>query len=137
MSTATMPVQLPVSLVQRLERAAEMTRRSVEDIAATTLEAALPSSPNLPPEIADELAAMHLFSDEALRAAVEPSLSPAEERRLEQLNIAAGDRGLTQAEKSEQEKLIVAYRRSVLRRAQALAILAQRGHHVSAMTEAR
>ncbi len=135
MSTATIPVQLPVSLVQRLQRAAEMTRRSIEDIAATTLEAALPPSPTLPAEIADELAAMRLFSDDALRAAAEPSLSPTEERRLEQLNSSAGERGLTLAEESEQEKLIVAYRRSVLRRAQALAILAQRGYNVSITAE--
>jgi len=55
-----------------------------------------------------------------------PSLSPAEQIRLSQLNHKAGERPLTQSEKAEQEYLLSAYHRSVLRRAKALAILAQR-----------
>jgi hypothetical protein len=75
---------------------------------------------------------MYLFSDEALWAAAAPSFSPSEEQRLDQLNSAAGQRELTAAEEAEQSSLIAAYRRSVLRRAKALAILAQRGHHIPA-----
>ena len=80
---------------------------------------------------------MHLFSDEALWAATAPSFSPTEEYRLNQLNAAAGERDLTPAEEAEQQSLIAAYHRSVLRRAKALAILAQRGHRVplTAQTE--
>ena len=62
-----------------------------------------------------------------VRAAA-PSFSPAEQRRLSQLNHIAGQRPLRRAEKSEQTQLLAAYHRSVLRRAQALAILTQRGH---------
>jgi hypothetical protein len=132
----TIAIHLPESLVQKLKRAADLTHRSVEDIAVTSLEAALPSAQNLPPDIADELAAMHLFSDEALWAATAPSFSPTEEYRLQQLNVAVGERTLTPAEETEQQSLIGAYRRSVLRRAKALALLAQRGHRVSIPTEA-
>jgi len=96
----------------------------------STINAALTAPPNLPPDLADELAVMHLFSDDALWAAVQPSLSPAEQHRLRQLNHLAGERPLTQAEASEQAVLLRAYHRSVLRRAQALAILGQRGHPV-------
>jgi hypothetical protein len=128
MSSATIPIQLPEFLFQRLKRAAELTHRSVEEIAATTLDAALPSHPNLPAEIANELAAMQVFSDDALWAAVEPSFSPTQARRLAQLNATTSERELSVAESSEQRDLIAAYRHSVLRRAQALAILAQRGH---------
>src|SRR3990172_8110929 len=134
-STTTVAVQLHEPLFRRLKRAADLTHRSVEEIAATSLEAVLPPASNLPPDIADELATMHLFSDEALWAATEPSLSPAEERRLAQLNSAAGERELTPAEESEQQNLITAFQRSVLRRAKALAILAQRGHPIAAATE--
>jgi len=130
MATATIPLQLPEFLYQRLKRAADLTHRSVEDIAVTTLEAVLPSTPDLPPAIADELAAMHLFSDEALWVAATPSFSPSEEQRLAQLNAAAGERDLTPAEDAAQQTLIAAYRRSVLRRAKAMAILAQRGHRL-------
>ena len=64
------------------------------------------------------------------RRSFQPSLSPAEAARLKQLNHAAGERSLTQAEVSEQAALLEAYHLSVLRRAQALAILAQRGHAI-------
>ena len=129
-------VQLPDPLFQRLKRAAELTHRSVEDIAATTLEAALPLTSDVPDEIANELAAMYLFSDDALWAATAPVFSASEECRLNQLNSAAGERELTLAEEAEQQSLIVAYQRSLLRRAKALAILAQRGHRLPIATEA-
>ena len=74
-------------------------------------------------------------SDEALWAATAPSFSPTEEYRLNQLNAAVGERDLTLAEEAEQHSLIAAYYRSVLRRAKALAVLAQRGHCVPLTAE--
>jgi len=130
MSSDTIAVELPAPLVARLKSAADLAHRSVEDLAASTLESLLPDDPALPPEVSDELAAMNVFSDEALWAAAEPSFSPSEEYRLGQLNSVAGERDLTSAERSEQEALIASYRRSVVRRAKALAILARRGHRV-------
>jgi len=126
----TLTVRLPVSVVAKLQRAAALTYRSVDDIVATTVDAVLAEPPSAPADVAAEFAAMHLLSDEALFAAVQPSLSPAEAARLKQLNHAAGERSLTQAEASEQAALLEAYHLSVLRRAQALAILAQRGHAI-------
>jgi len=137
MTATTIAVHIPESLFLKLKRAADLTHRSVEDVAVTSLEAALPAAPNLPIDIANELAAMHLFSDEALWAATAPSFSPTEEYRLTQLNAAAGERDLTPAEEAEQQSLLTAYHRSVLRRAQALAILAQRGHRVPTNGEDR
>lgn len=131
MSTAMVSIQLPDTLFRKLKRAADLTHRPVEEIAATSLEAAFPTAPDLPADVADELAAMQVFSDAALQAAVEPSMSRTEQRRLEQLNAAAGERSLTAAEGKEQQALIAAYQRSVLRRAKAMALLAQRGHDLS------
>jgi uncharacterized protein YnzC (UPF0291/DUF896 family) len=45
---------------------------------------------------------------------------PGGQVRLRQLNHKAGERPLTQAEAAEQERLLDAYHRSVLRRAKAL-----------------
>ncbi len=131
MSTATVSIQLPDTLFRKLKRAADLTHPPVEEIAATSLEAALPTVPGLPADVAEELAALQVFSDAALWAAAEPSMSQAEQRRLEQLNAAAGERSLTAAETKEQQALIAAYNRSVVRRAKAMAILAQRGHDLS------
>ena len=124
-------MELPEPAFRKLERAAELTYRSVGDILVSTIDATLVAPPNLPSDLANELAAMHLLSDDWLRASVQPSLSPAEQHRLQQLNHSAGERPLTPAEKTEQAILLKAYHRSVLRRAQAMAILAQRGHPIS------
>ena len=126
----TLTVRLPASVVAKLKRAAALTYRSVDDIVATTVDAALAEPPSVPADLAAEFGAMHLLSDQALQAAAQPSLSPAELFRLRQLNHAAGERSLTQAEEAEQTALLNVYHMSVLRRAQALAILAQRGHEM-------
>ena len=126
----TLTIRLPASVVAKLKRAAALTYRSVDDIVATTVDAALAEPPSVPADLVAEFAAMHLLSDQALQAAAQPSLSPAELYRLRQLNHDAGERSLAQAEEAEQTALLDAYHHSVLRRAQALAILAQRGHEI-------
>jgi len=133
--TQTVSIELPRSVFLKLKRAAELTHRSVGEVLVATVNVALVEPPGLPADLANELAAMHLLSDEALRAAAHPSLSPAEQSRLSQLNHRAGERLLTEAEEAEQEHLLAAYHRSVLRRAKALAILTQRGHPLPAVTE--
>jgi hypothetical protein len=126
----TVNVRLPETLFQKLQHIAEVTHRSVEDVLTTTVNAALPSTPDIPTDLANDLAAMILFSDESLKAAVQSSLSAAQQKRLTQLTDAGGDRTLTEAESGELQSLLDLYDRAVLRRAKALAILAQRGYDI-------
>jgi len=135
MTMQTVSVELPRSVFLKLKRAAELTHRPIEEVLVATVNVALVEPPGLPAELANELAAMNLLSDEALWAAAYPSLSPAEQSRLSQLNHKAGERPLTKAEQAEQEHLLTGYHRSVLRRAKALAILAQRGHPLPGVSE--
>lgn len=135
MTVQTISIALPQPVYRKLERAAALTHRPVADILTTVVNATLPDTPELPQGLADELAAMHILNDAALWAAAQPSLSPAEQMRLEQLNELGAARALTVAEAAEQEQLLSAYHRSVLRRAQALAILTQRGHPLPSETE--
>jgi len=135
MTMQTVSVGLPKPVFLKLERAAQLTHRSVEEVLIATVNVALAEPPGLPTDLSNELAAMSLFSDEALWAAGQPSLSPAEQSRLGQLDHKAGERLLTEAEKAEQADLLAAYHRAVLRRAKALAILAQRGHPFPDPTE--
>jgi uncharacterized protein YnzC (UPF0291/DUF896 family) len=130
MQEKTVTVELPESAFRRLKRASELTYRSVDEILVSAIDAALIAPPNLPIELAEELGALNLLSDAALLATAQPSFSPAEQYRLQQLNHSAGERVLTEAETTEQETLLQSYYRSMLRRAQSLAILAQRGHQV-------
>lgn len=130
----TLTVRLPASVVAKLKRASALTYRSVDDIVATTVDAALTEPTSVPEDFAAEFGAMHLLSDEALWAMAQPSLSSAGQLRLRQLNHAAGERTLTEAETAEQSALLEEYHISVLRRAQALAVLAQRGHEIQYRT---
>ena len=78
-----------------------------------------------------ELAEMIGLSDEALWQATTPTFTKAQQERLSMLNDLADDRPLTAREKVEQMELLFAYEQSVLRRAQAFALLSQRGHRIS------
>lgn len=95
-----------------------------EAIDSMTLE--IPA--DLPPDLANEIAAMALFTDEALRSASDASLSPAQQHRLRQLTQSSQERRLTDADASELEYLMEQYDIAVLRRAHALALLSQRGY---------
>lgn len=130
MAVSTVLVQVPEALYRRLERAAVMTHRSVTDVLATTIEVVLPPTPDLPSALADELVGMLWLSDAALQAATQPTFTPAQQQRLAELNDLVDDRPLTQQEQEESEGLLAEYQRSLLRRAQAFSILAQRGHQL-------
>jgi hypothetical protein len=127
---STLTITLPDPILKRLKRASELTYRPVDEILVTTINAALVVPPDMPEEIANELAAMNLLSDDALKAAAQSSFSSAQQYRLRQLNEMAQERALTQSETKEQESLLQAYPQAVLSRAQALAILNKRGHSI-------
>ena len=97
----TVSIELPEPIFRRLRHIAEVTHRSVEDVLATTVDAALPHTPGVPAEVADDLAAMALFSDAALWTAAETTLSPEQQRRLNQLMQQGETRLLTDAEAAE------------------------------------
>jgi len=126
----TLTITLPDAVFHRLNRVAELTYRTVDEVVASTVETSLTGESDLPDELAAELAAMQLDSDDGLWAATQPTLSAYAQQRLAQLNEFAGERSLTPREEAEQADLLYAYDRSVLRRAQALALLKQRGHDV-------
>ncbi len=127
----TLTLTLPDSVVWKLRRASELTYRSMDEIVAGAVDATLIVEKELPDALEAELAAMRLFSDDALWAATHPSISAFEQDRLAQINETAHERRLLQAEEAEQQALLHAYDRSLLRRAQALALLKQRGHDIT------
>jgi hypothetical protein len=129
----TISVELPEPIFRRLQHIANATQRSVEDVLATTVDVALPQTPGIPADIADDLAALSLLNDTALWtvANTTPTLT---QHRLAQLTEDGKTRPLSDAEAAEHEHLIDTYDRAVLRRAKALA---QRGFDVSASIKRR
>jgi hypothetical protein len=135
MSVATVSVELPEPLYRRLQSAATVAQRSLEEVLASTVAVALPPSPDLPEALANELAEMIWLSDDALRAATKPDFSPSQQERLAELNDLADDRALSPGEETERAELLAAYEWAILRRAQAFQILARRGHRIPTYPE--
>lgn len=135
MTAQTMTIQLPGRLWRRLEYVAQMSHRSVDAVLVAGITATLPAVTGLPEPLADELAAMMWLSDQSLWRATTPTFTADSQVRLAKLNELADQRDLTADEQAEAETLLVAYHRSVLHRAQAFALLAQRGHHLPALDE--
>ena len=135
MTITTISVPVPEPLYRRLEQAAILTRRSIADTLATAITVVLPPAPDLPEHLAEELAGMMWLSDAKLRAATRPTFAPQQQKRLNELNGAEDQRPLTAAELAERARLLAEYERSVLLRAQAFAVLAQRGHRTPKYAE--
>lgn len=130
-------VSLPVPepLYRRLERVAKITKRSIADTLASAIAVAVPPATDLPEALADELAGMVWLSDKMLRSAIRPTFTRAQQKRLAEINDIQDERPLTASERTEQAQLLAEYERSMLRRAQAFAILAQRGYSVPGYSE--
>jgi hypothetical protein len=135
MAVSMIPVQVPEPLYRRLERTAKLTRRTVDEVLASTIAVALPSMSDLPEALANELVSMIWLNDEALRAATQPTFTVEQQKRLSELNDLEDQRSLSAPEQAEREVLLAEYNRSILRRAQAFAVLAQRGYPVPAYTD--
>ncbi len=133
METTTVTIDIPERLYRRLQWVSEATNRAIPDVLIATTEAVFARNTDdtgLPDELADELAAMQLFSDQALWDATKPILSTEQQERMRELSQEQQERVLSPVEQDELRGYVSAYDRAVLRRAQAFALLALRGHTV-------
>jgi hypothetical protein len=111
-------------------RLAETTAQPIEEILQQRLEAALPL-PRLPADDEAELAALSLLSDDALwTIAAEQMPRAQQERRLTLLRLNER-KALTDTDQAELDDLLLRGDRLMLRKAEAAAILKQRGFAVS------
>jgi len=138
MSANTVTVTIPERLYNRLQAIAKNSNQAISDVLIASAEAMLVlenADTALSPEVADELAAMRLSSDEALWASTQSTLSPQQQARMSELTQYQAERTLTAAEQNELDNLLAEYDRSVLRRAQAFALLSLRGHTLPDINE--
>jgi hypothetical protein len=95
---------------------------------------ALPDEPDdLPADLADAIAALHLREDEALWRAARVCLNPEKTAKIEDLHLKCQREGLSPSESEALAILMKEYTRIMLVRARAAALLKQRGHDVSAL----
>jgi hypothetical protein len=127
----TLSIKIPEDVFQKLQRAASLTQRTIDDVIVNTVNATFVTPTELPAPIADELAIMRQMKDESLWETLPPSVTVQQQKRLEELSVISEQRSLSPEESDEQQALLEAHHHSVLRRAQAIAILTLRGYRIS------
>jgi plasmid stability protein len=130
----TMTLHMPDALYDRFKQRAAHARRSVEEELLDVLAAAVPVTRELPAGIADALsplALLALLDDEALWRAARSPLAVESAVELEALRLKRQREGLTDSEAETAAALVRHYERAMLVRAQAAALLKERGYDVA------
>jgi len=131
MNSQTVTLELPEPLYERLRNRAAQSQRSIEAEARETLASALQESDSLPADLEAAITPLALLSDAELWQAGCTRLSQETVEQLEELNLKRQREGLTEAEEATAAGFIHQYERVMLIRAEAAALLKQRGHDVA------
>lgn len=131
MAVQQVTIRLSDSLYHQVKQRARRTQRSIEDEVAAVVEVALPTLDDLPLAVADELAQMALMTDEELQQAAGLRMSASENQRMQKLVLQRQRNELSAEQEIEAERLAQRQERVMLVRAQAAALLKERGHDVS------
>lgn len=128
---ATVTLQIPDLIYQRLLNTANATGRSLEEVMLHALKVGSPPDwDNVPAEFKADLAALDRLEDKALWKIATARKTAEEMERYDELLEHNQNSNLTQAEKLELMELRSQADRYMLRKAQAAALLHWRGHHV-------
>jgi plasmid stability protein len=130
MPVQTMTLEVPEEIYHRLEQRAQKTKRTVEAEVLDVLAAAVPASDQLSADLTEAISSLVLLDDEALWRAARSRLSVEVSEQLEELRLRQNIDGLTEAERQCLSNLTGQYERNMLIRAQAAALLHQRGRDV-------
>jgi hypothetical protein len=129
--TASITLQLPDPLYQRLINTAHATQRPLEAVILQALEVGSPPSwDDVPESFRSDLEALDRCDDSALWAIVRDRKSANEMTRYDELLERNQAGTLTEAERGELVTLRTEADRLMLRKAQAAALLRWRGHLV-------
>jgi hypothetical protein len=132
-------VTLPGLVYEQLARRATKTHRTVEAElveAAATLASEADEPDQLPADMADAIAALHLLGDEDLWRAARQSLTAERAAEIEELHLKRQSEGLSASEADMLATYMKEYTRVMLVRSRAAALLKQRGHDVSGLHQA-
>ena len=128
--TVTLPV--PDYIYDRARQIAEGTSQSIEAVLLQQLQDAFAEPlPALPPEEQRELEALVSLSDDALWTIAREQTPEDRQARLRALMDANSHGALDDVERRELETLVAQGQRLSLRKAQAAALLTERGYQVT------
>jgi hypothetical protein len=124
-------VNVPRSVYERIRRAAEQRRRSVDEMVAEALSAAAPALDTPQDDMRAALAQLTYLNDAALWQAARATMPLPLRARLEELHSKQDSMELSVPEQAEVERLEQLYRDTLLVRAQAAVLLKQRHYDVA------
>ena len=131
MASQLVTLHVPDTLFSHIRKRAEQSQRSVEAEVLEVLATAVPADEQLPADLAEAVSPLSLLDDEALGRAARSHMPEQAAKQLEDLHLKRQGEGLTEAETLTLAGLVRQYERTMLVRAQAAALLRQRGHDVS------
>ena len=131
----TITLTLPDDVLQSVQRVAQATQQSVEDLLVIALHAALPSLAGLPPPVVENLTALESLDDQALWAVMLETVPHDLQRRLHDLLARHQEGTLTDAEREQLAILQGQADLVMLRKARAAVLLRFRGKRVPTLAE--
>ncbi len=137
MTAHAITLKLPTPIYRQYRERAQETRRSIEAELLDAVTSAAPETERLPQDLADAVAELEAFDDEALWRAARSSFPAEASTRLEALHFKRQDEGLTAAEQDTASDLVRQYERAMLVRAHAARLLKGRGHDISGLVARR
>jgi plasmid stability protein len=131
MSSQPVTLNIPDSLYRQLKQRAEQSERSIEDETLDVLAGVVPSTAQLPDDLAGTLDALKSLDDAGLWDIARSRLAAEVSEELEALHLKQQREGLSDHEQQQLARLRRQYERHLLTRGQAIALLKQRNHDVS------
>jgi hypothetical protein len=131
----TITLTLPDHVLQPLQRVAQATKQSVEELLVTALQAALPTLEGLPPDVMQALVALESLDDQALSRVMLETVPLDQQHQLHDLLIRNQAGALTNIER---EQLAILQQQAdlvMLRKARAAVLLRFRGKRVPTLAE--
>ena len=131
----TITLTLPDNVLQPVQRVAQATKQSVEELLVTALQAALPTLEGLPRDVVQHLVALEYLDDQALWRVMLETVPLDQQHRLHDLLLRNQAGMLTDAER---EQLAILQQQAdlvMLRKARAAVLLRFRGKRVPTLAE--
>jgi uncharacterized protein YnzC (UPF0291/DUF896 family) len=135
MSVQEITLSLPEALYEQLSQIAERLRKPLNVVLAEAVAAVAPVIDSAPGPMRSALAHLAYLNDAALWQAARGSMTQAQRARLEALHDKKQREGLTAEEQADEQALLSLYRETLLVRAQAAALLKQRGYDVTDLSQ--
>jgi hypothetical protein len=127
----TITLDIPEALYERVQHAAAISQRRIEEVLLEMVATALPPLSDLPRDLADDIASLAFLNDSALFQVARSTLSADLHTQITALLERKGRGELSASEQARLDDLVSSSEALVLRRAQAAALLQRRGYDMS------